>query len=91
MPTDSQLRDAELRSRVRERVKNGRLPLMVPESILGGYGTGHVCVACDQPITSAQVEYELADCRDGARLCFHLGCPLEWPTAGSAAGQVSQV
>jgi hypothetical protein len=78
MRTKSQLRDTALRLRVRELLKDGRLPLMVSERIAGGYGSGHVCVACDQPITSIQIEYELDEYRDGKRLCFHLTCYLVW-------------
>jgi len=78
MPTESQLQDAALRLRVRERIENGLLAVMVPETIIGGYGSGHVCVACDQPITSDQFEYEVNDYRDGKRLSFHLGCQVAW-------------
>ena len=85
MPTESQLRDTALRLRVRERIENGRLPMMVPTLIEAGYGSGEVCVACDQPITSTQVEYELADCRDGRLLCFHLGCHVVWQIECAAA------
>ena len=59
MPTESQLRDTALRLRVRERIENGRLPAMAPSWIAGGYGAGRVCAACDEPITSTQVEYEV--------------------------------
>ena len=78
MLSEPQMRDTALRLRVRERNEDGRLPVMVPESIFAGYGSGHVCVACDQPITSTQVEYELDDYRDGARLSFHVGCHAVW-------------
>jgi hypothetical protein len=45
MPIESQLRDTALRLRVRERIEDGRLPVMVPTRIDAGYGSGHVCVA----------------------------------------------
>ena len=89
MPTESQLRDTALRLRVRERIADGRLPVMVPTRIDAGYGSGHLCVACDQPITSTQVEYELADCRDGRPLRFHLGCHVVWQIECAAARRVS--
>jgi len=89
MPTESQLRDTALRSRVRERVADGRLPVMVPTRIDAGYGSGQICVACDEPITSTQVEYELSDCRDGRPLCFHLGCHVVWQIECAAARTVS--
>ena len=42
MSIESQLRDMALRSRVHARIRDGRLPLMVPSRIDAGYGTGHV-------------------------------------------------
>jgi hypothetical protein len=77
MPTESQSRDSELRLRVRQRIENGQLPV-VSKQIAGGYGSGRVCVACDEPITSAQVEYEIRDERGDSQLCFHLGCHVVW-------------
>ena len=56
MNTELQLQDSALRLRVRERIKGGRLPVMVPTRIDAGYWSGHVY----QPMTSTQVEYELA-------------------------------
>lgn len=74
----SKLRDGALWLRVRERIKDGRLPVMIPMRVDARYGTGHICVVCDQPVTSAQVEYELDDYRDSKRLCFHLDCHTIW-------------
>lgn len=89
MPTESQLRDTALRLRVRERIADGRLPVMVPTRIDAGYGSGHTCVACAEPITSTQIEYELNDYRDGRALCFHLGCHVVWQIECAAARNVS--
>lgn len=77
MPTESQLRD-ELRRRVRQYLERGRLPMLVPEEVAAGYGSGRMCAACDEPITSTQVEYEVDDCRGGVRLRFHLNCHSAW-------------
>jgi len=74
----SRMRDAALRLRVRERIEDGRLPVMAPRRINGSHGSGHICAVCDQPITSDQVDYELADYRDGKRLCFHQDCCMVW-------------
>src|SRR5690348_7799689 len=73
MPTESQLRDYDLRVRIRRLIEQGVLPVMVPKQIAGGYGSGHPCVGCERPITVTQVEYEVEDCRDGRSLRFHLG------------------
>jgi hypothetical protein len=78
MPTESQSRDTALRLRVRQRIENGQLPVVVSKQIAGGYGSGRVCVACDEPITSAQVEYEIKDERGDSQLRFHLGCHVLW-------------
>ncbi len=77
MPTESRLRD-ELRRRVRQYVEGGRLPMTVPRQVAAGYGSGHMCAACDEPITSIQVEYEVDDCPGGVRLRFHPHCHSVW-------------
>ena len=78
MPTESQLRDHELRVRIRQLIEQGVLPVMVPKQIAGGYGAGQLCAGCDQPITSNQVVYEVTDERNGRPLSFHLGCHVVW-------------
>jgi hypothetical protein len=78
MPIESWLRNTALRLLVRQLVESGRLPVMLPRQIAAGYGSGRLCCACDEPITSTQVEYEVDDYRDGGRLCFHRGCHMAW-------------
>lgn len=78
MPTESQLRDQDLRVRIRRLIEEGVLPVMVPKHIDGGYGSGQLCVGCERPITGTQVEYEIEDHRNGRRLRFHLGCHVVW-------------
>jgi hypothetical protein len=78
MPTESQLRDTALRLRVRHLIDNARLPVMLPRQISAGYGSGHICDACDQPIIRTQIEYEVEDYREGRRLRFHFGCHVVW-------------
>jgi hypothetical protein len=75
--TDPQFRDAVVRRRVRELIVQGKLPL-VPRTqrLAAGYGTGETCAACDQQITSAQMEYAVEGA--GTPLSFHLGCCLIW-------------
>ena len=78
MPTEAQLSDPSLRLRIRERIGNGQLPVMIPKQSSGGYGSGKTCSACDHPITSTQIEYEVEDERDGRQLSFHFGCHVVW-------------
>jgi hypothetical protein len=80
MNTESQLRDTALRLRVRERIEDGRLPVMLPKAISAGYGAGNLCLACDQPITLTQIEYEVDHDVNGSpiRLRLHLGCHVIW-------------
>jgi len=78
MPTESQLHDTALRLHVRELIENGRLPVILPRQISAGYGSGCVCVACGQPITDTQVEYDIEDDRNARQLSFHLGCHVVW-------------
>jgi hypothetical protein len=77
MATDPQFRDAVLRRRVRQLIEQGRLPLAPPpQRLAAGYGTGHTCAACDEQITSAQMECSVEAA--GIPLWFHLGCRLIW-------------
>ena len=77
MATDPQFRDAVLRKRVRQLIEQGRLPLAPPtQGMAAGYGTGHTCAACDEQITSSQMEYAVEG--TGTPLWFHLGCRLIW-------------
>ena len=77
MATDPQFRDAVVRRRVRQLIEQGRLPLAPPtQRMSANYGTGHTCAACDEQITSAQMECAVEGA--GIPLWFHLGCRLIW-------------
>ncbi len=78
MVTESQLRDKALRLQIRERIERGVLPVMVPQRIYGGYGSGDVCVACDQPIAPSQIDYEVDGPKPGMPLHFHFVCHVLW-------------
>ena len=79
MPTESQIRDRELRSRVRKRIENGRLPLILSRDIAAGHGSGkNTCAACDQLITRDHIEYEVQSTRIPVPLLFHFGCHVVW-------------
>jgi hypothetical protein len=64
----------ELLHRVQQRLADGRLPLIAPNSVLAGYGTGRCCAACGEPIDPDQVQYEL----DDVGIAFHLVCHTVW-------------
>lgn len=89
MPTESQLQDTALRLHIRQRVESARLPCVMPKHIAAGYGSGHACVACDQPITDIQIEYEVQDDRDRSRLSFHFGCYVVWQLECARLARVS--
>jgi hypothetical protein len=57
------------------------LPVIVPDEVGAGYGAGALCVACDLPITSTQIEYEIEDTQIGRSLRFHLNCYAVWQVA----------
>lgn len=77
MATDPQFRDAVVRRRVRQLIEQGRLPLAPPtQRMSASYGTGHTCAACDEQITSVQMECTVEGA--GIPLWFHLGCRLIW-------------
>ena len=77
MATDPQFRDTVVKGRVRQLLQQGRLPLAPPtQRMAAGYGSGHACAACEQQITSAQMEYAVEGA--GTPLRFHLGCRLIW-------------
>ena len=86
MPTESQLRDAALRQRVHQLIDDGRLPVMRSAQINAGYGSGCLCAACDQQITSIQVEYEVEDESTDRRLRFHMNCHVVWQLECAQAG-----
>jgi hypothetical protein len=81
MLSQYQLRDFELRARIRRCIDEGRLPVFLPDSINAGYGSGSKCHACDQPIANSEIEYDIQDPGNAtARLRFHLGCYVLWQT-----------
>jgi hypothetical protein len=80
MPIEATLLESELRLRVQRRIDGGRLPVALVSRTDSSYGTGNVCCACDQPITSDNVEYEIVDNRNTNCLClsFHSSCHVIW-------------
>ena len=88
MSTAPELPGSALRVSVRQRIEHGRLPLVRSRKIFAGYGSGRPCAACDEPITSAQAEYEVEDTRSGRGLRFHATCHALWQSeCASAEGE----
>lgn len=71
------LPEAEIRSRARRSINEGRLPVMLVRNLAGGYGSGEPCWVCGEKITSSQVEYEVPAERERL-MRFHLICYAEW-------------
>jgi hypothetical protein len=84
MPNQPRLPEMELRRRARQEIEKGRLPESPAASIWGGRGSGQPCTLCGDPIRADQVEYEIADSRDGDTLRFHLPCHTAWQFESSA-------
>jgi len=78
MPTEPVLAESELRSRVLERIEDGRLPVVLSTTIYAGYGLEVECDLCDQPIACDKVEYDVTDPRADKWLHFHFACHSAW-------------
>ena len=78
MPTEPVLSETELRSRVLQRMADGRLPLILSTRIDAGYGAGDRCDLCDQLTAADKVEYDVTDPDSGKRLYFHIACHFAW-------------
>lgn len=78
MPTESQLRDAALRTFIEQRMNEGRLPLILTKTISVAAGSGTECAACGQTITTGQIEYQAFGPKYGAALRLHWGCHVLW-------------
>ena len=78
MPVGCTLPDDELRSRARERIDSGRLPLAISTFVDAAFGTGNTCRLCDEPITREHVEYEVRDRPQDKGFVMHLRCHQNW-------------
>jgi hypothetical protein len=64
----------DVRGTVRERLASGDL-FPVPREAWAGHGTGHVCIVCNRPISSVEIENEIVG-SPTARA--HSGCYSIW-------------
>lgn len=78
MPTESQLRDATLRTLIRERIGAGNLPLMLARTISVGFGSGLDCLGCRQPIEREHIECHAFGVSYGTAVRLHWGCQVLW-------------
>jgi hypothetical protein len=78
MPYGPRLSEHEIFSRLQKRIEDGRLPIALSINVIAGYGSAHTCSGCGEEISSDQVEYELAELRDGGQLTFHRSCHAIW-------------
>jgi hypothetical protein len=62
----------------RQRITDGRLPLLFSGDITAGYGNGSRCCLCELPIEKQHVEYEVPDGESGRTLSMHLSCHAAW-------------
>jgi hypothetical protein len=60
-----------------EKLKAGALPDRLPEKMGSGFGGGHACDACDDPVLPAQTEYTY-ELPNGRTLRLHVGCAGLW-------------
>lgn len=78
MPHGPRISDDRLRMLARERIADGRLPMVFSYSIEAGHGSGAACCLCDQQIASQHIEYEIKHPREDRRLYFHMACHAIW-------------
>jgi hypothetical protein len=70
--------DLALAAVIADKICSGSLPLPPepPQKYFAGKGTGQLCDVCEQPITAADLEYELDT--GGRTLRFHEKCLDMW-------------
>jgi hypothetical protein len=77
MPTDPDL----VRARVRRLLQGGDAPArlwrLTTGNVDAGWGTGRLCVICDEVIASNQVEYEVRS-PSNALVIIHYSCYVVW-------------
>ena len=79
MYTEAVLPESELRMRVQQRIKEGRLPVAIVRLVNAGAGAaGHACPVCDQPVKRDKVEYDIDPRNANHHLIFHYSCYLIW-------------
>ena len=74
--------DEAIRTLIREKLSDGRLPYDSMPRFWGGPGDGEVCDACDKPITKQQLVMEASTLSDRPKdknpIQFHVPCFEVW-------------
>ena len=75
--------ERRVRALARKALQRGAIPARDPDRTWGGNGIGAPCTICGEPITPADVEYEVQFAHDGAtpgldRFHLHLRCFAVW-------------
>lgn len=80
--------DTALRTLVRQKLLDGRLPLNKISRLWGGPADGEICDACDKPITKQQLIMEgfVSMPTDKKPIQFHLQCFQFWETERHRGG-----
>src|SRR5438045_6859124 len=79
MYTEAALPESELRMRVQQRIKEGRLPVAFVRLVNAGVGAGgHACPVCDKPGKRENVEYDIDTRNDNNPLIFYYPWYLIW-------------
>jgi len=71
------LPNPSLADQIRIKLDAGVLPSGEPVKTRTGYGSGELCIACDEFLFAAQTEFEL-EMPDGERFKLHRGCHGLW-------------
>jgi hypothetical protein len=75
--------EAELRQKVVDRLRDGKLPGQPPDRLWGGPGVNAPCSVCDRPVRTDEMEFEVQFARDGGAPHFdvfhvHTRCYAVW-------------
>ena len=69
--------NAEILRLILSKIADGVLPSVRVEKVWAGYGTGHPCYGCDQPIDGTDVETEI-NLAGALLLRLHQRCFAIW-------------
>jgi hypothetical protein len=65
-------------ARIRARMDDGRLPVLLPVRVRAGHASGSKCHACEGRFGGHQIAYDIEDVNGVVLLSLHLGCYVVW-------------